>query len=208
MGWLTAASRASPDRGVFNLIHDPMTSGHAWKVLGPPAPTPTSRDVAHIEWDRGHDEFDAVVYLDEADALVVARTHDYWPQAGFLWIRRSEVLSLDPLDEAEPAMRVLEQLGVRRLAVDPAIADLKTLLLEASDPPVPIAVFSRKTGSEEMLVGLVSHVGDTGCTLTEVDPAGSLTGDDLTLELDDIIAIEWSTDYLNALSILLALPES
>jgi hypothetical protein len=160
--------------------------------------------VAHVEWDRGHDEFDGIVYLDEAEAVVVARTHDYWPQAGCLWIRRSDVLSVEPLDESDAAVRVLNELGVRRFALDPAMADLTSLLRRATDSPAPIAVFSAATGSDEMLVGLVAHVGETGCTLAEVDPTGSLTGDELTFDLGEIIAVEWSTDYLNALAILLA----
>ena len=177
---------------------------HAWWVLGPPAPAATPRVVARVEWDRGHDEFVGVMYLDEPEGIVVARTHDYWPQAGCLWIRRSEVLSLRELDEADPEVRVLNELGVRLFALDPEITELATLLGHAVDTPSPVAVYSESTGSDEVLVGLVTHVGETGCTLSDVGPDGSLSGEDLTFDLAEIIAVEWSTDYLNALSILLA----
>ena len=119
--------------------------GHAWRVLGPPVPAATPRVVARVEWDRGHDEFVGVVYLDEPEGIVVARTHDYWPQAGCLWIRRSEVLSLRELDEADPEVRVLNELGVRLFALDPEITELATLLGHAVDTPSPVAVYSESS---------------------------------------------------------------
>lgn len=52
-------------------------------------------------------------------------------------------------------------------------------------------------------MGLVSELDGSGCVMKEVSSEGELTGEDLHFELDEIIGLEWSTDYLMALAILL-----
>jgi len=172
-------------------------------VLGPLVPTTEPCDVIHIDWDRGHDDFDAIVRLDGIEGLVLSRIHDYWPQAGCIWMRRSEILTIDSLDCDGPEVRVLDRLGVRLLAVDPELESLHAVVQHAAQTPAPVAVYSRATGSGEVQVGLMLSSDDGTCTMAEVDPTGVQTGDEMRLELVEIIALEWSTDYLAALGILL-----
>ena len=165
-------------------------------------PTTEPCPVVDLEWDRGHESFDAIVRLDHAGAVVVTAVHDLWPQAGCQWIRRDEVLRAEPLASDSPEVRVLDRLGVRLFAVDPAIADLRALLEAAEAGQDLVAVHSTTTGSAEMLVGRVRSVTAHRLDLDEIDTAGERTGEPLDYRLDEIIAVQWGTDYLRALAML------
>jgi hypothetical protein len=92
---------------------------------------------------------------------------------------------------------------VRFFTLDPKMGSLRAVMREAQGTPSPIAVYTRSTGSREVLVGLLVSLEDTSCTMADVSPAGERTGEDLHFELEDIIGLEWGTDYLMALAILL-----
>ena len=165
-------------------------------------PTTEPCPVVALEWDRGHESFDAIVRLDAPEAMVVTEVHDLWPLAGCLWIRSDEILAAEPLPPDGPETRVLDRLGVRLFAVDPALADLRTLLEAARQEGTLVAVHSTTTGSAEMLVGTVVEVSVDGVELDEVDPAGERTREPLRHRLDEIIGVQWGTDYLRALALL------
>jgi hypothetical protein len=165
-------------------------------------PTTDPCPVVDLEWDRGHESFDAIVRLDAPEAIVVTTIHDLWPQAGCLWIRADEVLAAEPLDAASAEVRVLDRLGVRLFAVDEGLADLATLLRSAQAEDVLVAVHSTATGSGEMLVGNVRRLTDRHVELDEVDTDGRRTDEPLDFRLDEVIAVEWGTDYLRALALL------
>jgi hypothetical protein len=175
---------------------------HGEMTLDSLVPTTEPCPVVDLEWDRGHDAFDAIVRLDTPTAIVVTEVRDLWPQAGCLWIRADEVLSAEPLDAADPAPRVLDRLGVLLFVVDPALADLATLLEAAREEQALVAVHSTETGSDELLVGTVRQVTGRRVELDEVDTDGSRTHELLEFDLDEIIAVEWGTDYLRALAML------
>lgn len=122
-------------------------------MLGPPIPSLEPCDVVHIEWDRGHDDFDALRYVDGDEGLVIAKVHDYWPLAGSMWLRRNEVRRMEALDPGLPEVRVLDRLGVRLFTLDPALAELRNVLSGALGSAVPLAVYSRSTGSGEFSWG-------------------------------------------------------
>ena len=165
-------------------------------------PTTDPCPVVDLEWDRGHESFEAIVRLDHPDAMVVTTVHDLWPQAGCQWIRRDEVLGVEPLAADSPAVRVLDRLGVRLFTVDPALHDLPTLLASAREDQELVAVFSTMTGSSEMLVGRVRRITADAVELEETDTRGERTDEPLELALAEIIAVQWGTDYLRALAML------
>jgi hypothetical protein len=165
-------------------------------------PTTEPCPVVDLEWDRGHESFDAIVRLDAADAMVVTAVHDLWPQAGCQWIRADEILQAEPLAPDSPEVRVLDRLGVRSFTVDPQLGDLRSLLEAARQEDALIAVHSTRTGSAEMLVGRVRSVDARRLDLDEVDTSGERTDEPLEYALDEIIAVQWGTDYLRALALL------
>ena len=165
-------------------------------------PTTEPCPVVALEWDRGHESFVAIVRLDHPDALVVTTVHDLWPLAGCQWIRRREILEAEPLADDRPEVRVLDRLGVRLFAVDAPLHDLASLLRAAQDGEELIAVHSTTTGSGGMLVGRVRSVDHERVDLDEVDTTGERTDEPLEYALDEIIAVQWGTDYLRALAML------
>jgi hypothetical protein len=165
-------------------------------------PTTQPCPVVDLEWDRGHESFDAMVRLDAPEAMVVTAVHDLWPQAGCQWIRADEILGAEPLPSDSPEVRVLDRLGVRLFAVDRRLADLTALLGAAQDEQVLIAVHSTTTGSAEMLVGSVRTLAAGRVELDEVDTTGERTDEPLDFRFDEIIAVQWGTDYLRALALL------
>ena len=165
-------------------------------------PTSEPCAVVDLEWDRGHESFDAVVRLDAPQALIVTAVHDLWPQAGCLWLRADEVLSAEPLEDDSATVRVLDRLGVRLFTVDPALADLATLFRHAQQERALVAIYSRSTGSGETLVGTVRVVTDDRVELDEIDTDGRPTHEPLDYGLDEVIGVEWGTDYLRALALL------
>ena len=166
-------------------------------------PTTEPCAVVALEWDRGHDAFDAILRLDAEEALIVTAIHDLWPQAGCQWIRADEVLAAEPLASDSAAVRVLDRLGVRLFTVDPALADLRTLLRTAREERALVAVYSAQTGSGETLVGTVLGLDGDGVELDEIDTDGNRSGERLDVALDDVIGVEWGSDYLRALALLL-----
>jgi hypothetical protein len=53
-----------------------------------------------------------------------------------------------------------------------------------------------------MLVGRVRLVTDDAVELDEVDTNGERTDEPLAYRFDEVIAVQWGTDYLRALTLL------
>lgn len=166
-------------------------------------PTNDPAAVVRVEWDRGHEEFDAVLRLKTADAVVVSIVHDLWPVAGLQWLRTEEVLRVDLLPPDSAAVRVLDRLGIRFFTVDEGLGDIRELVARAAASGVLVGVHSRRTGSGEMLVGTVGRVTAEGFDLADVSTDGEATGEIVEYSFDDVIGIEWGSDYLRALALLL-----
>jgi hypothetical protein len=154
----------------------------------------------HLEWDRGHDSFDAIVVAVGASGMSARQVHDCVPLEGYKWIRSDEVVEIDLLDDDHPAVRLARVRGVH---VDPpgrGMSNLTTLLRAMRRRRQLIFVQQERTGSGAGLVGYVSSVDPIHATLDDVDSQGRCTGDLLSIRRDQIISVEWSTTYLTALN--------
>lgn len=161
--------------------------------------------VVHLEWDRGHEQIDAIVRAESADALIVTVVEDFWPQAGCRWIRADEVLSAEVLAPTSPDVRVLDHLGVRPFSVESALLDLEHLLARPTFRSSPVQLCLERTGSGEVQVGTVASLTASEVVLNDITPSGEWPGDQSSFELSGIISVEWGSDYLRALGILVGL---
>ena len=59
-----------------------------------------------------------------------------------------------------------------------------------------VAIYTRRSGSDECLVG----------TVASLDTGGRSTNEPITYDLDQVIAVDWGNGYLDALSDLRAAP--
>ena len=150
----------------------------------------------------GHEELDVLVRLDSPAALLVTLIHDLWPQNGCVWIARDEVLGLEQYESGQPVVRVADRTGARRLRAGSEFEHLPRLFTRLGEAAALAGVYSRSTGSREILVGAVSSVGAEEVSLREVSPDGTDTGDQLVYRYADIAGVEWATDYLRALALL------
>ncbi len=164
------------------------------------------RTFVRIEWDRGHETVDALLVARLDDGPVVHEIHDHEMRRGFTWIRDDEILAVDSVDDDEPMVRLA---AIRRTKpVDPGFtsASLRDILLHARTNRLPVAYYMRRTGSGELLVGVPSSVGKRSVVFRLWDTGGRDDGTDRR-RIDDLIAVEWATPYLDALSELRAAEE-
>jgi hypothetical protein len=159
--------------------------------------------VVHLEWDRAHEQVDAVVRAESEAAVIITVVHDLWPQPGYQWIRADEIVECDELENNSPVVRVLDALGIRGFRIDEALLSLTWLIGLARFRTKPLGLYLRRTGSQEVTVGTVKSANDAVVVLDAVNPQGAFTGEELILDLDDVIAAEWDTDYMRALALLL-----
>lgn len=99
-------------------------------------------------------------------------------------------------------MRVLDHLGVRTFGVSPELLSLRHLLAQPTFASAPVQVYVERTGSGEVQVGMVASVGSSDLVLNEITPQGEHDDASDPVPLDQIIGVEWGSDYLNALRIL------
>ena len=162
--------------------------------------------VVELEWDRGHDKFEAIVRARTDAGIVVTQLHDLVALEGLTWIRGDELLDVDDLDDDRPEVRLANLRGARTHAVDPSLTELPALLAHLADAGVLLFVHQARTGSDEGLVGRVAEIDDGTLVLDEVDTSGRFTGDTYEFAIDDIISVEWGTAYLVALTELAGSP--
>jgi len=161
--------------------------------------------VVELEWDRSHESFTAIVRAESQSGIIISQIHDLSTVRGLRWIRADEIVSLEDVTPEDPARRLADRRGELTVRVDDGLTELGSLLELLSGLATPLAIYRERTGSDELLVGSHGRVRDGRLELTEIDSRGELTGDQLTYDLDEIIAVDWGTDYLDALAELVAL---
>ena len=159
--------------------------------------------LVHLEWDRGHDEFDALVRAETAAGIVVTQLDDYATVEGLRWIRADEITSIEDLEDEHPMARFAKLRGWRRSVVAEAPTELPDLLHYLSHNASLVGVYKRRTGSDELLVGSIVQTDAMALHVTVVDSQAAFTGETETLLLDQIIGIDWGNSYLLGLAALL-----
>ena len=160
--------------------------------------------IVSLEWDRGHESLTAIVRAESPSGLVLTEVDDLTELPGRRWIRADEVIELEDLAADDPARRLAERHGSLVDATDAEPADLEALLDHLQESSAPVAVYSSRTGSDECLVGTIKRVTPDLLVLAEIDINGTVTGDTLEISPDQIIGVDWDTNYLTALTELLA----
>jgi len=156
--------------------------------------------VVELEWDRGHDAFAAIVRARTDAGIIVTKVHDLVAVDGLTWIRGDELLDVDDLDDDQPEVRLANLRGSRIATVDPGLTELPALLAHLTDAGVLLFVHRARTGSGEGLVGRIVEIDGQALVLDEVDTDGRFNGDTLEFLVDEIISVDWGTDYLAALA--------
>jgi hypothetical protein len=153
-----------------------------------------------LEWDRGHESFDAIVVAQGASGMIARQVHDYVPLEGYKWIRSDEVIGIEFLDHDHPAVRLAKLRGVPVDRPGRGMSDLAILLRAMHRQRQLIFVLQERTGSDGGLAGYVSSLDQTHARLDDVDSEGRCTGEVLSIPHDQIISVEWGTSYLTALN--------
>jgi hypothetical protein len=156
--------------------------------------------IVDLEWDRAHDSFTAIVRAESSAGFVVSEVHDLSPLDGLRWIRADEVVSVEDVAHDSPIVRLADHRGSRTQRLDTALTELGALLDSLCGTAGPIAVYTERTGSGELLVGTEVRVMGGRLELDEVDSGGELTGESLVFDLGEIIGVDWGTTYLGDLA--------
>lgn len=154
----------------------------------------------HLEWDRSHESFDAIVVAQGISGMIARQVHDYVPLEGYKWIRSDEIVDIEFLDHDHPAVRLARLRGVPVDRPGRGMSDLAVLLRAMRRQRKLIFVQQERTGSDEGLIGYVPSLDRTHATLDDVDPQGRCPGELLSIRRDQIISVEWGTPYLAALN--------
>lgn len=157
-----------------------------------------------LEWDRGHEIFTAIVRAETSTGLIVTEVLELSALPGFRWIRADEVISIEDRPHTAPDVRLANQRRNRRDQVDAGLTDLRALRAHLKETGSLIAIYTTRTGSDELLVGPIQTLGSDEVVLDEVDPVGSSRGEVFTYRLSEIIGVDWHTTYLHDLEELLA----
>lgn len=158
--------------------------------------------VVVVEWDRGHDKVDGILRAEGPDGTILTEIYDLIPDAGYCWLRADEILSVDDVCASSGTARSATLRDVRTERLDPELTTLLPLLRRLVDDQATVGIYTRRTGSGELLAGIMASADDASATFREIDPGGTLTGEEIAVELPEIIRINWDTDYLRALRAL------
>jgi hypothetical protein len=113
--------------------------------------------VVNIEWDRGHERFDAIVRAESDAGIVVTEIHDIAPLPGLSWIRRNEVIEIDDLADDAGEVRLADIRGELVETVEVALTAVEALLVHLAATEPLIGLYRERTGSDELLVGKSSR---------------------------------------------------
>jgi len=161
--------------------------------------------VVNIEWDRGHERFDAIVRAESDSGIVVTEIRDIAPLPGLSWIRRNEVIEIDDLADDAGEVRLADIRGELVGTVEVALTAVEPLLVHLAATEPLIGLYRERTGSDELLVGKIVATAPGTITLEHVDPNGRYDEDGaLDYPMREILRIDWGTTYLTALWELLA----
>lgn len=159
--------------------------------------------VVAVEWDRGHEQLEGILRAEGPEGVVLTEMNDLVPDAGHCWLHADEVLSIDDLcPGCSATVRSATLHEARSDRVDPALTELAGLLRFLAEAQSTVAVYTRRTGSGELLAGVMASTDDASMSFAEIDTTGSLTGEKVTIDLSEIIRVDWDTHYLRALRAL------
>ncbi len=153
----------------------------------------------HVEWDRGHEEFDALIRAESGDGIIVSEFHDHSVRAGWKWIPTSEIVSIEPLPDSSPVVRIARIRSYPDLPIEVEFTRLEELLAYLASSAEIVGVFRAATGSDELLVGRIGGLVDSGFDLELVSTDGDWEDAEHHYELGEVISIEWGTEYLTAM---------
>lgn len=159
-----------------------------------------------VEWDRGHASIEAIVRAEHDAGIIVSTIHDHVPLPGLRWIRSDEVFyrdNLEALPDDHPAVRLAAQHGSRQLRLPPDLADLDVLLADLCEAKTLVMVHVRRTGSGSGRVGRTVSATASELVLDDVSTEARYSGDQLHIDVNDIISVEWGDNYLSAIDQLL-----
>ena len=152
-----------------------------------------------LEWDRSHETITAIVRAETPEGVIVSEIVDLSAVPGFRWIRANEIVSVEDVAPDAPVSRLADRRGDRSHGLEPRLTELRELLRLLEDSVVPVAIYTERTGSKELLVGTEVVVDHDRLVVNEVDTDGSVTGDQLEFDLGEIVCIDWGTRYLRDL---------
>lgn len=158
--------------------------------------------VVVVEWDRGHEEVDGILRAEGTDGIILTEMDDLIPDAGYCWLRSDEILNVEDWCTSSGTARSAKLRDALSERIDTQLTTLANLLHRLTDNHATIGVHTRRTGSGELLAGVMDSTTDLAMQFKEIDPNGVLTGELITVGLDDIIRVDWDTDYLRALRAL------
>ncbi len=130
---------------------------------------------------------------------VVTRLYDYVQLPGLKWVRADELVSVCDLDDDSPTVRIANLRGYRRDTVDRQLTELPALLGHLEALQCLLFIMRRRTGSGEGLAGRVVSLAEDSADFALVDPRGASSGDESSA-MDEIVSVEWGTEYLDALA--------
>jgi hypothetical protein len=155
--------------------------------------------LVHLEWDRTHEEFDAVVRAESDDGVIVTELLDFVPRRGWKWIPSDEIVTIDDLAPDSAQARLAQLRSFPAEPLDAALTSLPALVDFLVDGHSLVALWEARTGSSEMLVGMIGGHDGVVVELDLVSPAGQWENERHGYELEDLISVEWGSDYLLAL---------
>ena len=152
--------------------------------------------------------FTAIVRAEGTTGIVVTQLHDFRALDGLRWIRADEITSLDDLEADDPDVRIAELRGWRTEHTDIELTELSAFLAHLAGHAGLVGIYRERTGSDELLVGRIAEVRAGGVRVADVDTNGALTGDEVDVPFEQIIGVDWGTDYLTGLGQLLTSNEA
>ena len=161
--------------------------------------------VVALEWDRGHETFDAIVRAESDAGVVCTEVIDLASTPGLAWIRGNEITDLVDLDEDLGVVQLADTRAERDVVVDVSSTQLLVLLERFAADGTLVAVYRECTGSDSCLVGEVIDPTEDEFHLRLVDGRGRYDNDPpFEYRTNEVIRLDWGTTYLGSLGELLA----
>ena len=161
--------------------------------------------VVVLEWDRGHETFDAIVRAESDAGVVCTEVIDLASTPGLAWIRGNEITDLVDLDEDLGVVRLAGIRAERDAIVDVSMTQLFFLLERFARDGTLVAVYRECTGSDSCLVGEIVDPTEHEFHLRLVDERGRYDNDPpFKYGTNEVIRLDWGTTYLSSLGELLA----
>ena len=98
--------------------------------------------MVHLEWDRSHERFTAIVRAASEHGVIVSELGDFSPIEGLRWIRRDEIISLEDVAVDAPERLLPEHRQQLERTVDPTLTRLDALLAHLAEGDEPLALYT------------------------------------------------------------------